>query len=91
MEDYTKIEDVKHLSVEDIALLMKAHFEDDARRFEKQQEILCEIRDTLKPISATYTNVRALQKWGMSFLIFISVIAGIVYTVVKTYFTLHSK
>lgn len=49
--------------------------EDRITALEKGQK---DILDLLKPISETYTTVSTMGRWGMAFMVFISILIGVV-------------
>lgn len=71
------------MSEDNIIKMFESHESRDAERFKDIHDTLEEIRETLKPISEAFTSVSMLGKWGMGLLITISVLVGIVISILK--------
>lgn len=59
------------------------HFKDDEENFNKLHDLLVEISAKLTPISDTYTTVSRMGKWGMAGLVAMSMMVGMIYTMVQ--------
>lgn len=71
------------MSEENIVQMFKSHEDRDAERFKDIHDTLEEIRETLKPISEAFTSVSMLGRWGMGLLVTVSVLVGIIISILK--------
>jgi hypothetical protein len=88
------------MSNEQVALLhqaFQAHELRDNERFDDIKNDLRELKDyakeinaSLKPILETYQTVSSLGKWGMGFLVFVSVTLGIVWAFIQIAFKIKT-